>query len=86
MRTVTYHCSRCGATVSSGLSILKVEAGDLVNELTEPYIDASGPFLNLCPGCKDRFKDWLRSGRQNGLPSVGTAPVGVVRELCSIVR
>ena len=66
MRTVTYHCSRCGSTVSSDLSILKIEAGSLVNDLVEPYIDPSGPFVDLCPTCKDAFRDWLRSGRQNG--------------------
>jgi hypothetical protein len=71
MRTVTYHCSRCGSTVSSDLSTLKIEAGSLVNDLAEPYIDISGPYVDLCPGCTSLFRDWLRSGRQHGQHEAG---------------
>jgi hypothetical protein len=79
MRTTQIHCNRCGDTILGGHSILEVKAGDLVNRVEEPYID-------LCGSCVDRFQDWLRSGRQNGLPTVGTAPVGIVRELDTITR
>jgi hypothetical protein len=74
MRTVTYHCSRCGSTVSSDLSILKIECGSLVNDLVEPYIDLSGPYVDFCPGCASLFRDWLRSGRQNVSDGVGAVP------------
>ena len=76
-RTTTYHCSRCGATVLANLQILKLEAGNMANELTEPYVDASGPYLDLCPTCQDSFKSWLQSGRTgppNGLGAAAACP------------
>jgi hypothetical protein len=36
--------------------------------------------------CVDRFNDWLRSGPQNDLPFVRTAPMEMVRELDDIKR
>jgi hypothetical protein len=63
-RITTIHCSRCGATILAGHSILAVKAGDLANRIEEPYFD-------LCAGCVDRFLDWLRSGRQNGQLGAG---------------
>jgi hypothetical protein len=54
-------------------------AGDLTNGVEEPYID-------LCGSCVDRFLDWIRGGRQNGLPTVGGAPSGMVRELAGVIR
>jgi hypothetical protein len=86
MRTMTYHCSRCGSTVLANLQILKFEAGNMANELAEDYLDSSGPYLDLCPSCQDSFKSWLKSGRQTGLPTLGAAPAGVVRELDTITR
>ncbi len=79
-RIVTIHCSRCGATILGGHSILKIEAGTLADRIEgEPYID-------LCPSCVDRFLDWLRQGKPNALGGVGTAPVGMVRELDTVAR
>ena len=79
MRVTTIHCSRCGATILGGHSILKIEAGELANRVEEPFID-------LCEGCCDRFQDWLRSGRQNGQPTVGGDAVGMARELDTVTR
>ena len=72
MRTTQIHCNRCGETILGGHSILEFKAGELTNRVDEPYID-------LCGSCVDRFLDFIGSGRQNGLPTVGTAPVGTVR-------
>jgi hypothetical protein len=66
VRVTTIHCSRCSRIVTSDLSILKIEAGSLINDLAEPYIDISGPYVDLCPGCTSLFRDWLRSRRRNG--------------------
>jgi hypothetical protein len=78
MRTTQIHCNRCGDTILGGHSISEAKHGELSTRRDEP--------IDLCASCVDRFQDWLRSGRQNGLPSVGTAPVGVARELQTIYR
>ncbi|MFI5455640.1 MAG: hypothetical protein ACHRXM_09330 [Isosphaerales bacterium] len=76
MRTTVIHCSRCGATILGGHSILQIVAGELANRHDEPWID-------LCGSCVDRFGDWLRSGSpHNGAaaaPTVQPAMVTVTR-------
>jgi hypothetical protein len=65
-RTILYHCSRCGASITDARrSVLEVKAGPLAKLHDEPWLDVCGP-------CGDRFEDWLRSGKeapQTGLPA-----------------
>jgi hypothetical protein len=68
MRILQVHCNRCGATCMGGHSMLRVEAGNLANQIEgEPYVD-------LCRECCSQFLDWLRSGARNGQHAVGAVP------------
>ena len=78
MKTTTIHCNRCGDVILEGHSIIEAKHGQLATQHDEP--------IDLCASCVDRFSDWLKSGRQNGLPTVGAVPVGIVRELDAITR
>jgi hypothetical protein len=70
VKTFSTTCDRCGSIVTEGLSVLVAKHGKLSRQFDDP--------VDLCPECGDSFLSWLKSGRQNGLPSIGTAPVGLV--------
>ena len=78
MRTTTIHCNRCGDVILGGHSIIHAKRGQLATQHDEP--------IDLCASCVDRFSDWLKSGRSDGLASVGTGPVGMARELDTVKR
>jgi hypothetical protein len=78
VRTTTIHCNRCGAIVLEGMSVLEAKHG----RLSRQFDDA----LDLCEGCGESFVSWLKSGRQTGFPTMGTAPVGVVHQLDEVFR
>jgi hypothetical protein len=71
MRTITVCCSRCGAAITGGHSMLNATAGHLVNRLDDPAID-------LCTECVDRFVDWLRGSNE--------IDMGVVADRMRIIR
>ena len=57
MRTTTIHCTRCGATILGGHSIIELKAGALAYRHDEP--------IDLCGDCVERFGDWLKAPREN---------------------
>jgi hypothetical protein len=59
MKQTTTTCDRCGSVVTEGESAIEAQYGPLVNRLNGQQ--------HFCLDCQDRFLDWLRSGRQNGL-------------------
>jgi hypothetical protein len=78
VKTFTTTCDRCGTIVSDRLSVLVVKHGVISRQFDDP--------VDLCEPCGSSFLSWLKSGRQTGLPTLGAAPVGVVRELDTITR
>jgi hypothetical protein len=77
MRNQTVICDFCGRPVIGPFVVVKIEAGNA--ELVARVPSSR----DACPECFDRINE---VGHQNGLPTVGTAPVGVVRELDTITR
>ena len=65
MRIVKAVCDRCGSAVLEGLAVVQITAGDLRARHPEP--------LDFCPGCAERFGEWLRSGKQAEEPDQASA-------------
>ena len=56
-RFTTIHCSRCGATILGGHSIIELKAGSLATRHDEP--------IDLCGECAEAFDDWMRGPRED---------------------
>jgi hypothetical protein len=56
-RIITICCSRCGAVITGGHSIVKPSAGPLAKRYDAP--------IDLCVECAERFEDWMRAPRDN---------------------
>jgi hypothetical protein len=69
VKQTSYLCNRCGAAILENRAILEIKAGALGARHDEP--------IDLCGTCQERFEDWLRGGRQNGLNEVGTSGTGM---------
>jgi hypothetical protein len=71
MRNQTVICDFCGRPVIGPFVVVEFKAGnaELVTRVPESR--------EACSECFDRINE---VGRQTGLPFVGTAPVGIVRE------
>jgi hypothetical protein len=56
MKNISTTCDKCGDVIPKDASVVKVEAGPLRLKRDQP--------IDLCPGCSDRFDEWLRSRHQ----------------------
>lgn len=63
-RQTTVCCDRCGSPCRD-FSIVELAAG--------PIRASVGRSIDLCPDCTERFKDWIRSGRQASQDGIGEA-------------
>ena len=51
MRIIQVHCNRCGQTCLGGHSMLRVEAGNLANQIEgDPFIDLCSDRWAAIPG------------------------------------
>lgn len=53
MKTTTYTCDRCHATITQGRNVLQVAAGDLIKKLAGE--------LDLCDACGTAFRTFLHN-------------------------
>lgn len=56
------HCDRCGTTIASDPSLVRIESGPLHDQ---------HPSLNLCPHCADSLTHWLNKRSRTGTTSTG---------------